>query len=165
VTFRTADSLPREKLQQWLDERTAWLRANPQPLSVGQKREYWERFLARFQYWIDQAHGACVLARADLRRIVENALLHFDVSRYELSEFIVMPNHVHAIITPLGENEVSSIVHSWKSFTANKINALLQQNGAFWQKESFDHIVRSAASLEGFRQYIRENPKNMAAKK
>ena len=76
-----------------------------------------------------------------------------------------MPNHVHAIVTPLGEHLLSSIVHSWKSFTANQINNALNRRGAFWQKESFDHIVRSTDSLDKFRKYIRENPKNMAARK
>jgi len=27
-----------------------------------------------------------------------------------------------------------------------------------WQHETFDHLVRSQSSLEGFRRYIRENP-------
>jgi hypothetical protein len=48
VTFRTADSFPREKLRQWLDEREEWLRKNPEPHSEAQRREYWERFPARF---------------------------------------------------------------------------------------------------------------------
>jgi len=56
-------------------------------------------------------------------------------------------------------------VHSWKSFTASEINGQLNSTGAFWQKESFDHIVRSTASLEKFRQYIRDNPKGAIAKK
>lgn len=70
VTFRTADSLPREKLQQWLDEREIWLRENPEPHSDAQRREYWERFPARFHYWLDQAHGACALREPNLRKIV-----------------------------------------------------------------------------------------------
>jgi REP element-mobilizing transposase RayT len=165
VTFRTDDSLPREKLQQWLEEREAWLRRNPEPHSLGQRREYWERFPARFQYWLDQAHGACVLRQTKLRRMVEDAMRHFDSDRYRLDEFVVMPNHVHAIVAPLGENLLSSIVHSWKSFSANKINEALNRRGVFWQKESFDHIVRSTDSLGKFRRYIQENPKNAVAKK
>ena len=35
---------------------------------------------------------------------------------------------------------------------------LLGRTGALWQQESWDHIVRSAAHLERFRRYIRENP-------
>ena len=159
VTFRTADSLPQEKLRQWLEERSKWLRQNPGPHSERQRREYWERFPARFQYWLDQGHGACVLVRLEIRALVESALRHFEGERYQLLDEVVMPNHVHAVVTPFGEHLLSSIVHSWKSFTANRINAVLVRRGAFWQKESFDHIVRSAESLQKFREYIEANRK------
>jgi REP element-mobilizing transposase RayT len=159
VTFRTADSLPQEKLRQWLEERSEWLRKNPGPHSETQRREYWERFPARFQYWLDQGHGACVLGQEALRTPVENALCYFGDDRYKLIDFVVMPNHVHVIVTPFGEHLLSSIVHSWKSFTANRINTVLDRRGAFWQKESFDHLVRSAESLQKFREYIDANRK------
>jgi REP element-mobilizing transposase RayT len=159
VTFRTADSLPQEKLRRWLEERSEWMRKNPEPHSETQRHEYWERFPARFQYWLDQGYGACVLVQERLRLMVENALCYFDGDRYELRDYVVMPNHVHAIIAPLGAHLLSSIIHSWKSFTANKINQALNLRGAFWQKESFDHIVRSSESLEKFREYIEVNRK------
>jgi REP element-mobilizing transposase RayT len=157
VTFRAADSIPQEKLHQWLEEREEWLRNNPEPHSAMQQQEYWRRFPSRFQYWLDQGFGECVLARAELCSLVESALHHFDRNRYELRDCVVMPNHVHAIVTPWQENSLSAIVQSWKSFTAHKINALLGRRGVFWQKESFDHIVRSADSLERFRDYIEAN--------
>jgi hypothetical protein len=34
---------------------------------------------------------------------------------------VVAANHVHVLVTPHGENELSAILHSWKSFTAHKI--------------------------------------------
>ena len=77
VTFRMADSLPREKLRQWLDERATWLQRNPDPHSEAQRREYWERFPARFQYWLDQGHGACVLRQSKLRKWLK---IHCDIS-------------------------------------------------------------------------------------
>ena len=159
VTFRTADSLPKEKLDQWETERVEWLRTHPEPHSDADRRDYYERFPERLQHWLDEGYGACALARPELKKIVEDALRHFDDDRYELGEFVVMPNHVHALVTPLNEHELSAILHSWKSYTATAINKRLGQAGAFWQKESFDHIVRSPASLEKFAQYIRDNPK------
>jgi REP element-mobilizing transposase RayT len=141
------------------------LQDNPEPHSATQRREYWARFSARLQRWLDQGFGECVLRKPPLRIIVEDALRHFDGERYRLDEFIVMPNHVHVVVTPLGKNSLSAIIHSWKAFTGRKLNALLNQKAPFWQKESFDHIVRSTASLEKFRQYIRDNPKNVTAKR
>jgi REP element-mobilizing transposase RayT len=161
VTFRTADSLPKQKLREWEAERAEWLFSHPEPHSAADRKEYFERFPQRLEHWLDQGYGACVLARPELKKTVETALLHFDGNRYVLGEFVVMPNHVHALVAPLDGRELSEIVHSWKSYTANAINRRLGTAGSFWQKESFDHIVRSPDSLEKFAQYIRDNPKQV----
>jgi REP element-mobilizing transposase RayT len=157
VTLRTADSLPQSKLQQWLKERAEWLGKNSEPLAQSKRYEYWLRFPARFQDWLDQGHGSCVLARQEFRELVQSALEHFAGDRYELRDQVVMPNHVHVIATPWAGHSLSSIVKSWKSFTAHKINSALRRSGPFWQKESFDHIVRNAESLDKFREYIEMN--------
>jgi len=159
VTFRTADSIPREKLLQWEEERAVWLRFHPEPHSDQARHDYHERFPARMEQWLDDCHGACVLARTDIRLLVENALRHFDGVRHRLGEHVVMPNHVHALVMPLAPWALSEILHTWKSYAAKQINRELGQAGPFWQKESFDHIVRSEAALEHFTRYIRDNPK------
>ena len=46
--------------------------------------------------------GSCVLARAETANAVQDALLHFNQARYELQAWSVMPNHVHAVLSPLG---------------------------------------------------------------
>jgi REP element-mobilizing transposase RayT len=159
VTFRLADSMPQQKLDQWLEECDAWLMANPEPHSPDQRRQYYERFPARFQAWLDQGYGSCVLCKPEIKAIVESTLRHFDGDRYHLDEFVVMPNHVHVLVTPLGGNLLSDILHSWKSFSASEINKRLARTGTLWQKETFDHIVRSPESLRRIREYIRDNPK------
>ena len=99
-----------------------------------------------------------MLKDPEVKAVVEAALRHFEGTRYSLDEFIIMPNHVHVIVTPLGGHELSSILHSWKSFTAHQFNRRFARTGAVWQKESFDHIIRSPEHLDAFRQYIRDNP-------
>ena len=69
-----------------------------------------------------------------------------------------MPNHVHAIVTPIAGYSISEILHSWKSYTANEIHRLLGRTGSLWQKESFDHIVRGPEQLERIERYIHDNP-------
>lgn len=159
VTFRLADSLPEEKLRSWALERDAWIKAHPEPHTAELRREFYELFPARLQRWLDQGHGSCVLAIPGIKRIVENALHYFEGLRYRLDEFVVMPNHVHVLVTPAKEQTLSRILHSWKSFTASKINSRLQTSGTLWRKESFDHIVRSPEGLVLIREYIRNNPR------
>jgi hypothetical protein len=70
-----------------------------------------------------------------------------------------MPNHVHAVLTPKGPYTLSSILHSWKSFTANKANSILGREGqSFWQRESYDHLVRDEDDFIRVCNYTLNNP-------
>jgi len=158
VTFQTADSLPQDKLEQWTRERTAWLQQHPEPHTAAQRHEYHELFTQRLQAWLDAGYGTCCLARSGVQHVVEQALQHFDGDRYRLDAFVVMPNHVHVLVTPLGEHRLSEIIHSLKSFSAHEIGKLTGHRGAFWQKEYFDHMVRNAEQLGRIRSYILDNP-------
>jgi len=102
--------------------------------------------------------GSCVLGRPAVADIVRGSLLHFDQERYYLGAWCVMPNHVHAVFTPLEGHEASDVLHSWKSFTAHKINRLLDAAGTLWERESFDHLIRSVEQYEAFVRYVEYNP-------
>jgi ATP-dependent DNA helicase DinG len=158
VTFRLADSIPQTKLREWEREMTDWLKKNPEPHTTEQKTDYHERFTEKFQRWLDASLGECVLRRPEISEIVENALRHFDGERYVLGHYVVMPNHVHAVLRTVQGNLLKEIMHSWKSFTAHEINKVLGREGTLWQEESFDCIVRSGAQLEKIGFYIQENP-------
>ncbi len=189
VTFRLVDSLPQEKLRQWLAERDQWLALHPEPRTEADQTEYHSRFSGALEDWLDQGSGSCVLDLAECKELVTSALRHFDGQRYALGEFVVASNHVHVLMRPLPGHDISDILHSWKSFTAKQIiqidaasrrlepwwdklherrsadaakkdrsqylSAIIQR--PVWQKESFDHIVRSPASLQKFEEYIRNH--------
>ena len=90
--------------------------------------------------------------------IVATALQFFDGERYELGEWVVMPNHVHVVCTPMEGHDLSGILHSWKSYTSNTINRLTGKQGKLWQDESFNQIIRSREHLYNLGRYIRRNP-------
>ncbi len=75
ITFRLGDSLPQSKLNQWKAELATWQRAHPEPHDEETRREYCELFPARFQNWLDQGMGSCVLAKSEIKQVVENALI------------------------------------------------------------------------------------------
>jgi Rad3-related DNA helicase/REP element-mobilizing transposase RayT len=158
VTFRLADSIPQEKLLEWQIEQREWLRQHPEPRTAEREEEYAERFAGRFHKWLDCGYGECWLKNPDISATVEKALRFFDGDRYWLGHFAVMPNHVHVLVRPIGEHDLSSILHSWKSFTAKEIDSVLKREGKVWQDESFDCIVRNAIQLEQFSIYIQSNP-------
>jgi len=161
VTFRLADSIPQGKLRQWLVERDQWLESHPRPLDTAAEREFSRLFTQRFLKWLDAGYGKCILVRSDVRALVANALQHFDGQRYRLADWVIMPNHVHMLVSPTGDRRLSSILHSLKSFSAHSINRLLGRRGAVWQKESFDRIVRSAESFVRIACYIQGNPRSL----
>ena len=170
VTFRTSDSVPAAVMKRWRADQWRWLRERtggpPQAtvedmlprLSAADQAEFDRHFAAAFEDQLDRGFGACVLRRPELAEVVADALKHFDGVRYELGDFVVMPNHVHAIFGPLGEWDAPTVCESWKRFTAREINRRLGRRGRLWQPEGFDHLVRSADHLTGFQRYIQANP-------
>jgi Rad3-related DNA helicase/REP element-mobilizing transposase RayT len=158
VTFRLGDSLPQPKLREWVREQEAWLKQNPEPHNAAQRAEFHERFTETFHRWLDAGMGECWLRPPEAAAVIEETLRHFDGERYELGHFVVMPNHVHVVVRPVQGHLLKDILHSWKSFTAHKLNELLGREGQFWQDESFDSIVRNEAQLEKIGFYIQANP-------
>jgi len=158
VTYRLADSLPREILAPWREEIELWLSRHPEPWDDAVREEY-QQFHARKEAWLDAGYGSCHLGNDKARAIVEENFRHFDGDRYILDEFVVMPNHVHVLVKPLGDSTLSDILHSWKSYTSKAIAKVVAIEGPVWMDESFDHIVRTWEQLQHYRAYIRANPK------
>ena len=74
-----------------------------------------------------------------------------------LHAFVIMPNHVHLLITP--KISIPRITNGIKGSTSHQANALLSREGQhFWQDESFDHWVRSTKEFDKIRGYIENNP-------
>jgi putative DNA methylase len=90
--------------------------------------------------------------------MVQDSLLFFDGERYKLSAWVVMPNHVHSLLTPSAGQQMSRILHSLKSYTANEANKILNSGGRFWQPESFDRYIRDSAHFVSVVKYIENNP-------
>ena len=108
---------------------------------------------------LDQGRGGPVFLRQpEIARLVVQALLDGEARfhRYQLHTFVVMPNHVHLLVTP----NVSA--RQWlgplKGFTGHQANAMLGRTGAFWQDESYDHLVRNVEQFHRIERYIEGNP-------
>lgn len=164
VTFRLHDSLPQEKLAALKKARGEWLNSHPEPWPPEQRQEYRELFSEQIQQWLDAGHGSCILREPAIAQIVASALKHFDGQRYELVAWVVMPNHVHALLTPRPGFDLGKILHSWKSFSAHEINKTTEREGDVWQHETYDHIVRDPDSLWRFAKYIVDNPRQAAVR-
>ena len=96
--------------------------------------------------------------QADERTKVVETLTHFENERYQLFAYVVMDDHVHVILQPTSQYTLEQIVHSWKSFSARRLQRENGRMGAIWQQESFDRIVRDETEWLEKIQYIMNNP-------
>ena len=107
---------------------------------------------------LDGGAGACLLARREIAGLVEAVLRRRDGMAYDLHAYVVMPNHVHALITQRDSHRLADIVQAWKSVSAKAINAKLGRTGRLWQREYHDRFMRDEGHFERTRAYIEMNP-------
>ncbi|HWW02065.1 MAG TPA: transposase [Candidatus Acidoferrum sp.] len=142
ITYRLADSLPAERRQEW----EALLKIED---DLERQR--------KLEAYLDLGHGACYLRDPRIADLVQGNLWHHDGSKYRLLAWVVMPNHVHALIevwgVPLGK-----IIQNWKTYTAKAANETLRRNGSFWEEDYFDRYIRDEEHFRRVVRYIENNP-------
>ena len=101
------------------------------------------------------------------RDIALSSCCHDHRKQYELYVAVVMPDHVHMILTPLiGERRqqifsLIEIMRGIKGASARRINQQMRRQGAVWQEESFDHVLRCSEGLDAKVEYVLQNPVRM----
>ena len=71
--------------------------------------------------------------------------------RWHAHLFLLMPDHVHGLIAFNPGNDMGKCIAQWKSYTA-------KVTGIRWQRDFFDHRLRSNESLSEKARYIWNNP-------
>lgn len=106
----------------------------------------------------------------DVGQIIEDQWLALPTRfpNVHLGSFIIMPNHVHYILDILEHQNktMGDITGAFKSLCTHHI--LKRQKtinydilfGKIWQRNFWEHIIRSAAEWEMINHYIVNNPKN-----
>lgn len=167
VTFRLHGSLPaevRERLRAKAVEQERRIDAlevhnRKTALALEQKRQF-----GRFDEALDaDSCGPNWLKDPRIASIVFEALLFRDEKVYQLDCFTIMPNHVHVVFAPLTEDigveyGLSRILQSLKRWTASLANDVLGREGAFWQAESYDHVIRDEEEWQRIVWYVLNNP-------
>lgn len=161
VTFRLNDSLPTEtrlKLEQELEAYRTANYQDPSNLSIEEKRKFQYLRTEKVDEYLNSGIGECWLKQPEISEIIINEMHHYDKERYILHAWCVMPNHVHVILEPLIGNKLLSILRTWKSFTAQAANKILNRKGIFWLSEYYDHIIRDEFDYQIQLDYLWQNP-------
>jgi putative transposase len=83
--------------------------------------------------------------------LLETARYRHEKEVWHVRLILVMPDHVHALIRVPIEGSLKRVVSDWKRWTATK--------GEFsWQRDFFDHRLRTERSEREKADYILENP-------
>lgn len=151
VTFRLGDSLPKSLLKDWLRERAEWLMKHPQPWTEETRLEYHSIFSKQIERWLDQGMGSCLFADPNARMVLADCLTKFEGERVCHQAWVIMPNHVHLLFSPLVPME--KLIQAWKSHSARVLG-----RGSIWQRDYFDTMIRDADHFANVLRYIRRNP-------
>ncbi len=167
ITFRLAGSFPQEAIERIKSEK---IRLEKQRSFLeGEDVNDWQRrqqkiLFSKYDAELDNAkYGPQWLAMPEVANMVRDSLHDQDQKYYILEAYCLMPNHVHMVCTPIGDDidgfqPISKIMHRLKGSTARKANLILHREGEFWQPESYDHVIRGQDELLRVVNYVLENP-------
>ncbi|MBI5470834.1 MAG: hypothetical protein HY961_00670 [Ignavibacteriae bacterium] len=185
VTARLDGSLPKEaieRLQQERDEAERFFSGAIDGTARREKiSEIRDQYFHKFEDLLNGAStGPRWLGEMPVASIVKEAMHYRDGNAYDLFAYTIMPNHIHIVFSleRFGESlyepverlaesfrggartgyAVTDLIGSLKKHTALEANKILHRAGAFWQHESYDHVVRTGEELERTIWYVLNNP-------
>jgi REP-associated tyrosine transposase len=156
VTIHLSDSLPGAKI----DYFKSLVHDLP---DKERKRELRKKLEA----WIDAGPGCCLLQHPDIAQCVQETLLYFNGSRYQVHEWVIMPNHVHVLFQQFEGFNLDKVVASWKKYTGRKIHDYLIETrqddlrkvlSPVWSAEYWDRFIRNEKHYQNVIDYIHNNP-------
>jgi REP element-mobilizing transposase RayT len=175
VTFRLADSLPIEtwkKLQEEYELEKRLLENKFQGNELHEERyKTQKRYFARFDALLDHPKDSPRwLAEPRFADIVSREIHALHPDFYRLYAYCIMSNHIHLLIDqqnilkppPPKKGQIyTALSHAMrllKGRTGYACAQMLGRKGAFWQHESYDHVVRDEKEFERILNYIANNP-------
>jgi REP element-mobilizing transposase RayT len=184
ITLRLADSLPVQTIIALKEERHKALKEIAGYDNIEVRKEkykiYQSMYFGKFDKLLDNSsYGPKWLKEEKVAEVVKEAIHLREEKEYELVAFTIMPNHVHLVITPIIKNVdrdlsrplnsgdmnvalhtpiVTEILRKLKGATSHDCNKILNRSGAFWQHESYDHVVRDEKELKRIVEYVLNNP-------
>ena len=76
-----------------------------------------------------------------------------------IEKYVVMPNHVHMIVTNAEGESISKKLQAWKSLITKQIGENI------WQRSFYDHVIRDEEDFRVRWKYIADNPSKWALDK
>ena len=99
-----------------------------------------------------QERGKNQLANSEVWEVLrESVVIRNQNGTWNCSVFLAMPDHVHLLVGFEGKKRMASVIPQWKRWIANQAEVK-------WQRDFFDHRLRSFESAAQKARYIAQNP-------
>jgi putative transposase len=101
----------------------------------------------------------CLLQSEKMATLLIDVLFHYQrMEKYLLHEFVIMPNHIHLLITPAPNTTIEKTIQFIKGGFSYRVRKELGFVMEIWQTSFYDHRVRDADEYVRFRRYVHMNP-------
>jgi putative transposase len=78
--------------------------------------------------------------------------------RFALHGFVLMPDHVHLLLTTTQDVTIEHAVQLIKGAYSHALGALIGKNAEIWERGFLDHRIRDAFDFNRHQQYVHQNP-------
>ena len=100
-----------------------------------------------------------ILKNPKIANVVQHVLLDLEKERkLKLLEYVIMPDHIHLLISERGGYSFENILRLFKTKSSKEINKIRNTKGRNWERRYFDRIIRSEDEYRKAIKYIRYNP-------
>ncbi|MBC2601905.1 transposase [Puniceicoccus vermicola] len=158
VTLRCAGSLPSTTILQ-LEEQKRFLQT-VEPKSPEAEKARRKVFLCLDEY-LDRGWGFTPFSRLEVSKAFDVWLRKYKGDQLELSDFVIMPNHIHLLTRPIHLHSIEEFKRIWMRFkgrSARFLNQYLNRSGKFWQTYGYDRWIRNATEYQSWQKYLAQNP-------
>ena len=97
-----------------------------------------------------------------ITEILADVLRYDNGRRYELHCYVLMPDHIHALLRPLPRGDgfapLPEIMQALKGVSAHRVNRLYGQSGAYWLDDGYTRFMRNDREYRATWRYLRDNP-------
>jgi REP element-mobilizing transposase RayT len=100
---------------------------------------------------VEPGSSRCLTDPKIAATLLDSARFYHEQRRWHCRLFLLMPDHLHALLTFPNDKAMGPIVAAWKGYQAKNL-------GIKWQGNYFDHRIRDRSELQKKATYIRLNP-------
>jgi putative transposase len=92
-------------------------------------------------------------------RLFLKTLYHYRrEGRYQLHSFVVMPEHVHLLLTPALDTTIERAIQLIKGAYSHELGGIIGRNSEIWERGFTDHRIRDSQDFVHHKNYIHRNP-------